>query len=493
MLSRKVVFFDDLSEEELERSGITISTLAKVGKIATVPNGFILSSSVFEEFRSQKGELSQRLLPWSVELDIAKAFDRLGSDVVHILPSPSYPSEISGSYLSDKTSIVTEIRKTMMEFLSEEEEDFRKGKEVEAFRLAFLVQEIPPHSGSGSIERGANEGQYDIRALFGLPVDLSSSDRITIDMDGSVIDRRILSQEKKWIAGEAGIEEVEVEEEARRELKIPGELIKKLSALGDRLTSKIGMGTFFWYLKNRVFIVWNVGPAEEKPKPKEEVVSVEREIPPRETSIFLLSTSSPEDIDRAEIQGLFLLPLEDAQPSPDELLTVSERLRPRPFIILAGEKGMESLARAREEGGRNIWPMFAATTSEFQGITKPATDRGLKRSEELPFWLMVGSPTTLLLLREMAEAFDGLFIPLEDIMSRMEESPQDKGFDLALSAIAGIIEEIHKRGLVLAIGTSTHEWLKDLSEYCVDKGIDILAVEDRLIEDVLSLWRAKET
>jgi hypothetical protein len=490
MPSRKVVFFDDLSEEELAQSGAVMSTFAKVSKIATVPKAFVIRPSVFKEFVSQVGDLSERLLSWDVELEIARAFDNLGSSVVHVVPSPSYASEISDSYVSGKASLVTEIRKTMAEFLSEEEEDYRKGEEVEDFQLAFMVQEIPPLLASGSIEKGPGEGLFFVKALLGLPVDLSASDKMTIDIEGSVVDKRVFSQEKKWITDEAGIEEVNVEKELKRELKIPKELLKKLSRVGDRLTTKMGMGTYFWYLKDRIFIVWNVTLLKEEPK--EEVVPVEREIPPMEMSIFLQTKVPPESVDKAEIQGLFLIPAEDVQLDMDGLLELSDQLKPMPIVISADEKGMESVAKARKEGAVNVWPLFEVTGPEFQEITKPATESGLEKSEELPFWAIVNSPMTLLLVKEMAEVFDGIFIPLEEMMSRMEDSPEDKRFELALSAISVIIEDVHEQGLVMAIGTSVPDRLTDIWNYCLDKGIDILALGNHLIKDIPSLRQAKE-
>ncbi|MFQ5910253.1 MAG: hypothetical protein ACE5IJ_05965 [Thermoplasmata archaeon] len=494
MPSRRVAFLDDLSAEELEGSGVTISTLARARRVATIPKGFVISHPVFDEFRSMKEGVSERLIPWSVELEIARAFDSLGSSVVNVMPSPSYPSEISGSYVSDKASLVTEVRKTMVEFLSEEEEDYRKGKEVAAYKLAFLVQEIPPHSASGSVKE-AGEGKYAVKALLGLPVDLSSSDTMTIDAEGSVVDRKILSQEKKWVAEEAGTEEVDIEKELRREAKVPPDLLKKLSALGERLTRKIGPGTFYWYLKDRIFIVWSVSLAEGAPEPAPEqieTVEVKRQIPPRGTSIFLMSKSPPESLEEAEIQGLFLVPSEDAQPVADDLLRLSKDLRPRPMVVLAGDKGMESLAGARKEGGENIWPMFGATASHSEEIAKSAAEKGLRRSKELPFWLEAGSPTSLLLLKDMAGAFNGVFIPIDEIVNKMD-APEDKRFGMALSAVGATVDETHERGLVVAIGTHNRERLAELWRYCGEKGIDILAVEDDLMEDALSLWRAKET
>ncbi|MCJ2564485.1 MAG: hypothetical protein LN417_10440 [Candidatus Thermoplasmatota archaeon] len=494
MPSRKVALLDDLSEEKLAQSGVTISTLARIGRIATIPKGFIVSHQVFDDFKSMKEGASERLIPWSVELEVARAFDRLGSSVVNVMPSPSYPSGISGSYVSDKASLVTEIRKTMVEFLSEEEEDFRKGKEVAAYRLAFLVQEIPPHSVSGSVE-GAGEGKYDVKALLGLPVDLSSSDTMTIDEEGSSVDMTILSQERKWVAEEAGMEEVEVEKELRRESKVPPDMLKKLSALGERLTRKIGPGAFQWYLKDRIFIVWNVSLVEElpepAPEPKEDTIEVRRRIPSSGTSIFLMSKSPPESVEGAEIQGLFLVPSEGAQPVADELLRLSEDLRPRPIVVLAGGKGMESLAGARKEGGKNIWPMFGASASHSEEITKSAAEKGLRRSKELPFWLEVGSPTSLLLLKDAAGRFDGVFIPIDEIVNKMD-APEDKRFGMALSAVGATVDDTHERGLVVAIGTSNRERLGELWRYCAERGIDILAVDDGLIEDTLSLWRAEE-
>ena len=494
MPSRRVAFFDDLSEGELARSGVTISTLARIGRVATIPKGFVISHPVFDQFRSMKEGVSEKLIPWSVELEIARAFDRLGSSVVSVMPSPSYASEIPGSYVSDKASLVTEIRKTMVEFLSEEEEDFRKGKEVAAYKLTFLVQEIPPHSASGSV-KGAGEGKYDVKALLGLPVDLSSSDTMTIDEEGSVTDRTILSQERKWVAGEAGIEEVEVEKELRRESKVPPDLLRKLSALGERLTRKIGPGTIHWYLKDRIFIVWNISLDEETPRPapepREETVEVQRPVPTRETSIFLMSESPPESVEKPEIQGLFLVPSESAQPVTDELLKLSKDLRPRPIVVLAGMKGLESLAGARKEGGENIWPMFGATASHSVDIAKSAAEKGLRRSKELPFWLEASSPTSLLLLKDVAGEFDGVFIPIDEIVNKMD-APQDKRFGMALSAVGATVDETHERGLVVAIGTSNREQLGELWKYCAEKGIDILAVDNKLVEDMLSLWRAEE-
>lgn len=476
------------------RSGITISTLTRVGRMATVPKGFVISSTVFNEFRSQNVNLSDRLLPWSVELEIAKAYDDLGSNVVNVLPSPSYPSEISGSYISDKTSLVTEIRKTMTDFLSEEEEDCRKGQEVEVFQLAFLVQEIPPHSASGSIETGPVDGQYEVRAVLGLPVDLTESDRMTIGDDGSVAEKTILSQERMWIA-EDGLKKVDVERDQRREMKVPSDLLRKLSALGKRMTTKVGTGTFHWYLKDRIFIVWSVALRERTrrpaPEPMAEVVTVKREIPSRETSIFLVSESLPEDVKRAEIQGLFLVPSEGSRPVADELIRLSERLAPRPIVVLAGEKGMGSLAGARRDGRKNLWPMFTTTTSEFREITRPAVEKGLERSKDLPFWATANSPTTLLFLKDVAEEFDGIFIPLDEVIRTME-GPGDKRFDLTVSALGRIVEEARERGLVTAIGISTKDRLGDIWSYCADMGVDILAVDDKLMDDALSLWRAKE-
>lgn len=491
MPSRRVALVDDLSEEELAQSGVTISTLARIGRVATIPKGFVLSHQVFDEFRSVKEVASERLIPWSVELEVARAFDRLGSSVVNVMPSPSYPSGISGSYVSDKASLVTEIRKTMVEFLSEEEEDFRKGKEVAAYRLAFLVQEIPPHSVSGSVE-GAGEGKYDVKALLGLPVDLSSSDTMTIDEEGSAVDMTILSQERKWVAEEAGMEEVEVEKELRRESKVPPEMLKKLSELGERLTRKMGPGAFHWYLKDRIFIVWNVSLVEEVPDPEpKETLEIERRVPSRETSIFLMSKSPPESVERAEVQGLFLVPSEGAQPVTDDLLRLSKDMRPRPIVVLAGDKSMESLAGARKEGGENIWPMFGASASHSEEIAKSAAEKGLRRSKKLPFWLEAGSPTSLLLLKDAAGRFDGVFIPIDEVANKMD-APEDKRFGMALSAVGATVDETHERGLVVAIGTSDRERLGELWKYCAERGIDILAVDDRLIEDTLSLWRAEE-
>ena len=494
MQSRRVALFDDLPAEELARSGVTISTLARAGRVATVPKSFVICHPVFDEFRSAKEGVSERLIPWSVELEIARAFDRLGSSVVNVMPSPSYPSESSGAYVSDKASLVTEVRKTMVEFLSEEEEDYRRGKEVAAYRLAFLVQEIPPHSASGSVEE-AGEGKYDVRALLGLPVDLSSADTMTIDGEGSVVDRKILSQERKWVAEEAGMEEVDVEKELRRESKVPPDLLKKLSALGEGLTRKMGPGTFHWYLKDRVFIVWNVSLAEElpepAPEPREKTVDVKRQIPTRETNIFIMSRSPPKDIEKAEIQGLFLVPSEGALPVTDELLRLSKNLRPRPIVVLVGDRDMGSLAGARKEGGENIWPMFGATASHSEEIVKSAAEKGLRRSKELPFWLEAGTPTSLLLLKDVAGEFDGVFIPIDDLVNKMD-APQDKRFGMALSAVGATVDETHERGLVVAIGTSDRRRLAELWRYCAEKGIDILAVDNRLVEDTLSLWRAEE-
>jgi hypothetical protein len=44
----------------------------------------------------------------------------------------------------------------------------------------------------------------------------------------------------------------------------------------------------------------------------------------------------------------------------------------------------------------------------------------------------------------------------------------------------------------VAIGTSNREQLGELWKYCAEKGIDILAVDNKLVEDTLSLWRAEE-
>ncbi|MCK4950114.1 MAG: hypothetical protein KAS60_08515, partial [Thermoplasmata archaeon] len=73
MSSRRVAFFDDLSEGELARSGVTISTLARIGRVATIPKGFVISHPVFDQLRSMKEGVSEKLIPWSVELEIARA------------------------------------------------------------------------------------------------------------------------------------------------------------------------------------------------------------------------------------------------------------------------------------------------------------------------------------------------------------------------------------------------------------------------------------
>jgi hypothetical protein len=494
MPSGRVASFDDMSEEELARSGVTVSTLTTIGRVATIPKSFVVSRQVFDEFRSAKEDVSERVIPWPVELEVAKAFDRLESTVVNVMPSPSYSSGISGAYVSDKASLVREIRKTMMEFLSEEEADNRKGKEVASFTLAFLVQDIPAHTASGSIE-GVGEGKWDVRALLGLPVDLSSSDRMLIDAKGSLSDRTILSQDKMWVTEDAGMEEVPVEKEVQRELKVPMDLLKKLSELGERLTRKIGPGTFHWYLKDRIFIVWNVsldeGPPESAPEPREEKIEPQGQVPASETSVFLLSKTPPESVEVPEVQGVFLLPSEGSPPVAEDLLRLSENLRPRPVVVLAGGKGTGALAGARKEGGENIWPMFAATAPLPDEIARSAAENGIRRSKELPFWLEADSPTSLLLLKNVAGDFDGVFIPIDEVVNKMD-APQDERFGMALSAIGATVEDTHERGMAVAIGTSNRDRLAELWGYCAEKGIDILAVDGKLIEDALSLWRAEE-
>ncbi|MEE9507529.1 MAG: hypothetical protein V3V98_10385, partial [Thermoplasmata archaeon] len=118
-------------------------------------------------------------------------------------------------------------------------------------------------------------------------------------------------------------------------------------------------------------------------------------------------------------------------------------------------------------------------------------EKGLRRSKELPFWLEASSPTSLLLLKDVAGEFDGVFIPIDEIVNKMD-APQDKRFGMALSAVGATVDETHERGLVVAIGTSNREQLGELWKYCAEKGIDILAVDNRLVEDMLSLWRAEE-
>jgi hypothetical protein len=298
-----------------------------------------------------------------------------------------------------------------------------------------------------------------------------------------------------WVAADAGMEEVDVEKELQRELKVPLDMLKKLSALGERLTRKVGPGTFHWYLKDRIFIVWNVSlsevPEESAPEPAEEEVEVKRQVPAGQTSVFLLSETPPKSVEEPDIQGLFLLPSEGAPPVADDLVRLSKNLRPRPVVVLAGEKGIESLAGARKEGGENLWPMFGTTAPHPDEISRPATETGLRRSKKLPFWLGADSPTSLLLLKDVAGEFDGVFIPVDEIVNKMD-APQEKRFGMALSAIGSTVDDTHERGMLVAIGTSDRERLTELWGYCADKGIDILAVDEKLIEDALSLWRAEE-
>jgi phosphoenolpyruvate synthase/pyruvate phosphate dikinase len=262
MKGREILNLVDLDVEDWGLYGLLGQRLSLIRKKATLPPMFIISSEVFKNLVEDDCIPDGKHMPWEIEMDIAKRVAKLDSPVARVLSSASYeysppPFATAGS----KSGVIVSVDSLMRSFCEDEEVKTRERMGVPQFDVAVIIQKMFDPKSSGRLTQSEKDTR--IIAVHGLPLNLEDADSFIVNMEGEQTYEANAEQEKKWILGEEGVEQVEIEEGAQDAHKLTENQVSRLASLGKKILEECGEEMVVeWYLVRNSFYVAALYPTK---------------------------------------------------------------------------------------------------------------------------------------------------------------------------------------------------------------------------------------
>jgi phosphoenolpyruvate synthase/pyruvate phosphate dikinase len=262
MKGREILNLVDLDVEDWSLYGLLGQRLSLIRKKATLPPMFIISSSVFRDLIVEEDIPDGKHIPWEAEMEIAKRFDELESPVARILSSASYEySPPPFSTAESKSSAIVAVDSLMRSFYDDEEVKTRNRMGVPQFDVSVIIQKLFDPKSSGRLTQSEKDTR--IIAVHGLPLNLEDADSFIVNMEGEQTYQAEAKQEKKWVLGDEGVEQVEIEEGAQDAHKLTETQVTRLATLGRKILEECGEEMVVeWYLVRNSFYVASLYPTK---------------------------------------------------------------------------------------------------------------------------------------------------------------------------------------------------------------------------------------
>lgn len=246
--------FSEIDKQDLSLVGGKAASLGVLTKInIPVPNGFVLTTKCYEDFREQ--ELTVELCG-----EIMKRFDELNSTLVAVRSSAIAEDSLSASWAGQletflntkKGDLIENIRKCWESIHSERALAYASDKNLteDQLKVAVVIQKMVESESSGVIFTvnpiTKNEGELMSEAGYGLGELLVQG---MITPDNFIVDKRTLKiksreinpQETQLVYKDGKNKEIPVSSKLKNLPAISDEQIKKLAKLAIRIEQHYGI------------------------------------------------------------------------------------------------------------------------------------------------------------------------------------------------------------------------------------------------------------
>lgn len=492
MLSYPVALLEEITEKEIKSCGLLGRRLRQISQVVSLPPTSVVAYPVFQQWKKD-GRIS-----WQTEMEISSIYKKIGGGVVSVWPSPSYERpEIEGSLANSNLELLSRITQLSRKFLSDEEEDHRKGREIKEFDLAFVIQSVldTPHSGSTSVHISDNKAE--IYAVHGQFVDREGADFYSLSLDGKTVERKPSIQEKMWLCDEKGLKATQIEESLKSQEKLSEEDIPKLLEICRRMKKKIeGDFRFTWLRRGKIFYVSFVFPVTGAEEGRETKVEEAKAILIPEMRVFLdgRGLRDFEKVLEKPIQGILPIGLDDlaegrrgkeaVEALKSSMVTLLPSLRPRPIGILIERREdlpllLKALSDVKPNQEPNLWLVLSGvrTTEDFEELSSVLKDAGLGKEKYLSHWLFLSRPADLFMVRALSQDCDGFLLDMESLAMDLGGSYP------VLEAVGDFAEKTSSMGKPLGVCLGPKD-LKMIVSGLAEMGVSIISAREEQFEEV---------
>lgn len=262
MKDSQILDLIDIEVEEWDLYGLLGQKLSTIRKKANLPPMYVVSSAVLRNLVKDDHLPEGAHIPWEVELDIAKRFDELDSQVVRLISSASYEYSLPPfSTAGSRSGLVVGIESLLRSYFEEDEVKIRERMGVHSFDVAVIVQKLDDAKASGRMTQSEKDTR--IIAVHGFPVDLEEADSYIVNAEGEMTYHADAEQKIKWVLGENEIESVDIEENSWSAHKLTDKQVSRLARLGEDILELCGEEMAVdWYLVRNTFYVASLYPTK---------------------------------------------------------------------------------------------------------------------------------------------------------------------------------------------------------------------------------------